>query len=256
VQDNTSKANISRSGNNFVYDFPDSQGLITETDPPCKDSRSRDEPIYQRPASFRFVPKVESTSERVLREAYEERVRSAFRHGHTIEPVKLEGSEYSVWEGLDAAARRTEAWNYELGNSRVIYGPKAPETHGMKRAFRVSESRKFFYAKNAFYIKQGLPLLSVTNYKGSFYFRDKKFLPIGIIRSGTDMTQQFVGSYCIDIYPNSNNSITFVLSNTTSEKSALYGVGREYPRGTVGRRGNTINIYTWTEQIPVLKDAR
>ena len=73
------------------------------------------------------------------------------------------------------------------------------------------------------------------------------FYPFGVLRAGRNPTQQFVGSYNIDIYPNQNNTITFVLTNVTSLKSGTYHIGPEYPRSTVGLGGNQTQIYTWTE---------
>src|SRR5262249_22459959 len=153
------------------------------------------EPLFARPSAFSFKPRSENPTERIMREQHEMKVRDAFKHGLAPPFIKLRGSEYDMWEGLDAAGRRTATWFYEWDQNRVVYGPNTPESNAMRDAFRVNEAREYFYKKNTSNINEGAELERVTNYSGSFYAFGK--IPVGIVRAGRDMTEQFVGSYCI-----------------------------------------------------------
>lgn len=112
----------------------------------------------------------------------------------------------------------------------------------MMSARRVNEARAFFYKKNADALANGKPLEAVTNYQGKFWLDD-------IVRSGLNPTQQFIGSYGIEITPVGDNQIRFDLSNNSSLKSFLYGIGPQYERGTLPAFGNMRQTYSWTEDL-------
>jgi hypothetical protein len=69
----------------------------------------------------------------------------------------------------------------------------------------------------------------------------------GLWNAGLNPTQQFVGSYRIDIYPDDGCKKTFVLSNTSSFRSFAYGIGPDWSRNTFGPMGNMSQTYSWTE---------
>jgi hypothetical protein len=213
--------------------FTDDEGLTIEV-PAKQDSRDASASSPRIPPDL--APRAEHPLEKIMREKYEQRARSAFAAGLTVPTVKVQGATWGD------AADMTADWFFEAGPERKIYRDGTPQVEDMKRAYRVNEARDFFYKKNSEARKKGQPLQAVTNYSGSFY-------PIGPLKAGKNPTQQFVGSYKIDIYPNKNSTVTFVLTNVTSMKSGTYHLGPEYPRGTKGVGGNQTQIYTWTESL-------
>lgn len=97
--------------------------------------------------------------------------------------------------------------------------------------------RDLFYQKNA-----GGTLDPVTNYSARFGVID--FL------TTTSPTQQFVGSYRMDVFAvDQGKSLMFVLNNTSSFKSFAYGAppAPAYERSTFGPAGNMRQTYWWTE---------
>ena len=220
------------AGGVTYIEFSDAEGLTIEASRPQTGTQQAAPPTPQLPADLR--PAAEHPLQKIMREKYEQRAREAFARGRTVPNVKLQGATWS-----DAVDMGME-WLLEAGVERRVYRPGSPQVEDMKHAHRVHEAREYFYSKNSERLKQRKPLEPVTDYSGSFY-------PFGVLRAGRNPTQQFVGSYNIDIYPNQNNTITFVLTNVTSLKSGTYHIGPEYPRNTVGLGGNQTQIYTWTE---------
>jgi len=72
-----------------------------------------------------------------------------------------------------------------------------------------------------------------------------KFFPTA---EGFNPIQQFVGSMRIDIFSNGQN-LTFIITNTTSFKSLMYGIAPDWSRDFMRAGGNTTNIYIWLENI-------
>ena len=217
----------------MYIDFSDDQGLTIEV-PSKKDPQQAPANSPRIPPDL--APRAEHPLERRMREKYEQRARAAFARGMSVPNVTPHGATWSD------AADMTMDWFFEEGPDRKVYRDGTPQIEDMKRAYRVNQARDFFYQKNAEARRKGQPLRPVTNYSGSFY-------PVGIIRAGNNPTQQFVGSYNIDIYPTGKNTVTFVLTNVTSVKSGTYHIRPEYPRGTKGVGGNQTQIYTWTEPL-------
>ena len=73
----------------------------------------------------------------------------------------------------------------------------------------------------------------------------------GLWNAGLNPTQQFVGSYRVDISVNGDGTATFTLTNVTSMTSLLYGYGPSWNRfahfPTPG--GNVTETFHWTEPI-------
>ena len=69
----------------------------------------------------------------------------------------------------------------------------------------------------------------------------------GLLAAGVNPTQQYVGDYRLDLYPQADGTILIVASNTTSLTSLLYGI---YPNAWNNPSGvpmgNYSQIYYWT----------
>lgn len=144
--------------------------------------------------------------------------------------------------GWGASARMTYDWMTGGGAANRHYDGSTSSAQNMMSARRVNEARAFFYKKNADALANGKPLESVTNYKGKFWLDD-------IVRSGLNPTQQFIGSYGIDITPVGDNQIKFDLSNNSSWKSFFYGIGTDHERDSRPAFGNMRQTYSWTEEL-------
>ena len=82
----------------------------------------------------------------------------------------------------------------------------------------------------------------MTGYKGSFGLS-------GLWNAGLDPIEQFVGTYRINIYNFSGNTLWFVLTNQTSMNSFLYDLGPSWQRSTWGPGGNMNQTYIWNEPV-------
>jgi len=135
-------------------------------------------------------------------------------------------------------------WITGTGPESRTFGPGSNQVNDMMGAPGVNKAREYFYKKNAGRLDSPCdqPLVPLTNYRPGFGLE-------GLWEAGTNSTQQFVGDYRVDIYPNSDGTITFVLNNTTSMTSFLYGKAPSWERSTFGPGGNMRQLYTWTEAL-------
>ena len=136
-------------------------------------------------------------------------------------------------------------WITGKGDERRTFGPGTPQVNDMRDATGVNRAKKYFYKKNAARLSMGcdpLSLEELTDYNPGFGLK-------GLIEAGLDPTEQFVGNYRVDVYPNADNTITIVLSNNTSMTSLLYSIGPSWDRSSFGPGGNMYQIYTWKEPI-------
>jgi len=118
------------------------------------------------------------------------------------------------------------------------FGPETPQTHDMMGAPGVQNALAYFNAKNRG--RGPGQQLSVTNYRAGFGI-------LGAIAAGNNPTQQFVGDYRLDLYPNKDGSITIYATNTTSLSSWLYHLypsALNLPNGFP--EGNATQVYYWT----------
>ena len=96
--------------------------------------------------------------------------------------------------------------------------------------------------------KQGLTLkgASVTDFKGKFGFSE-------LILAGTDIVEQFVGGFTLDLQMDEKGeNVLFILKNTTSETSASYHMTGSHdrdPNKSFDARGNLNQIFIWKEPI-------
>ncbi len=140
---------------------------------------------------------------------------------------------------VGTAAEMTLDWATGSGSSNTIF-IRTKVANAMSNSNWVNQARAFYY--NKYKGIGNLAGTSVTNFDGSFGLK-------GLLNAGFDPIEQFVGSYWVDIYNFSGKSLWFVLTNTTSFKSFLYGIGPEYNRSTFGPGGNTNQKYIWNEPI-------
>lgn len=115
------------------------------------------------------------------------------------------------------------------------FGPGTNQVNDMKDAPGVQKARDAFYQKNAG--KTCGDREPLTNYGAGFGLS-------GLWNAGLDPTEQFVGSYRVDITPNSDGTININLSNSTSFTSFSYGAGPSWNGGPGGTQSQN---YHWTE---------
>ena len=117
-------------------------------------------------------------------------------------------------------------------------------TKAMQDAPKVQEAWGLFLDKNADNIKNNKPSEALTDFGASFGLK-------GLFEAGSDITEQFVGSYDVNIYPNEDNKFaTIVITNTTSMKSFLYRLAPEYSREEFKLGGNIKQTFIFTRDIP------
>jgi hypothetical protein len=136
----------------------------------------------------------------------------------------------------------TADWATGRGADTRVFGPGSIQVIDMMDAPGVNDARAFFYNKNSAAIASGSygSLQSVTNYGASFGLTD--------LFTNSSPTQQFVGSYRVDVWPVNNGSdVMFVLNNNSSFKSFGYGVAPAWERSTFGPAGNMRQTYWWIE---------
>jgi hypothetical protein len=136
-------------------------------------------------------------------------------------------------------------WLSGRGPEHKVFVPPSNEVADMQKAPGVNQARQLFLQKNATNIATHQPLQPLTNVKA-------KFGVTSVVKAGTNSTQQFVGSYRVDVTPVNNNTVRFTLTNTTSFKSLAYGLGPDWNRSptTTTPGGNVDQVYTWTEHVP------
>jgi len=149
---------------------------------------------------------------------------------------------YRPWfQSADMAAQMTAEWATGTGPDFRMFGPGTPEVGNMMNAPGVERARDYFHNKN----KGNCPsdLEGVSNFAAGFGLK-------GFVQAGLDPTEQFVGSYRVDILPNSNGTKTIVLTNNTSMTSATYGLLPSASRNPLFQEfGTTTQHYIWTEPV-------
>lgn len=148
----------------------------------------------------------------------------------------------SLLQGWGNSLRMFADWALGRGVASRSYETCSAESQNMADAWDVNRARQCLYRKN-----EGLPFEKwepVTNFKGAFG-------PIELVAAGIDPTEQFVGSYRVDIFPQPDRKLRFEVTNNTSMESFLYGIGPDYEREDFRFGGNMRQTYTWTEPAEV-----
>ena len=125
-------------------------------------------------------------------------------------------------------------WALGTGPDVRVFGPGSIQVIDMIDAPGVNDAREIFYAKNG-----ATGMEHVTNYAARFGASD--------YFTTSSPTQQFVGSYRVDVFAVNQSQAMFVVNNTSSLKSLTAGVGPAYERSTFGPGGNMRQTYWWTE---------
>ncbi len=154
----------------------------------------------------------------------------------------------SRWDYLGHSWVEVLAWFGEWLNGKgeafKAFGPGSNAASDMKNAPGVNKARAFFRAKNKS-VRCCKDLSSVRNYKTTFGLA-------GLFAAGFNSTQQFIGRYRIDIFVSgckkNRCEIDFELTNTTSFKSFLYGIGPSWHREEFRFMGNVTQVIWWTEE--------
>lgn len=139
------------------------------------------------------------------------------------------------------AITMTYEWATGTGPDHRDFGPNSSEAAEMADAPGVLAAEALYRKKNALQIKNHCPASSfepVTNYAAHFGLT-------GLVESGLNPTEQFIGSYRVDVYPTEDGQMNVVINNTSSFRSFAYGVAPDWNRSTFGPMGNmsqTINI--------------
>lgn len=138
--------------------------------------------------------------------------------------------------GLTWGESLTYFWKWATGQPMPTdFGPGTNQVNDMMDAPGVQKAKEAFYKKNDG--KCGGGQEPLTNYKADFGLK-------GLWNAGLDPTEQFVGSYRVDITPNPDGSININLTNSTSFTSLSYGIG---PSWNGGSGGTQTQNYHWTE---------
>lgn len=146
----------------------------------------------------------------------------------------------SLLSGWFEALAMFRDWALGSGEQPRRFETCSIQSQNMSDAAGVTAARDLFYQKN-----EGRPFEQwepVTNYRGTFGLA-------GLVGAGADPTEQFVGSYRVDIFPDAGRNARFEVTNTTSIESFLYGLGPAYEREDLSYGGNMRQTYTWIEPI-------
>ena len=107
------------------------------------------------------------------------------------------------------------AWAFGQAPPNSVYGPGTNQSNDMMQSPGVANAINAFNQKNAG--KCPSQWSPVTSY-------DYKFGLKGLWNAGLNSTQQFVGTYSVDVWPSSNGTARVYVYNTTSMTSFLYGI--------------------------------
>ena len=147
----------------------------------------------------------------------------------------------SAWEN---DAWMLTNWAFGIGPRHLYFGPRSLATKQMEQSPGVQAAITMFYAKN-----HGVACCrNLRSYTGFGYH----FGVSNIFQSNA--TEQFVGSYTVNIYPNTVTGVVTVdVWNNTSMKSLLYGIGPAWQRSSFRPGGNMAQTYWWTFKYPCRK---
>lgn len=145
--------------------------------------------------------------------------------------------------GLDWATSSGMTWDWLSGTGSVdrSFGPGSSPVTEMKNAPGVQAARDLFDRKNKNNSNCDCGELDpVTNFAASFGLK-------GLWSAGFNPTQQFIGSYRVDIFSYEGCKRLIIITNTSSFKSFGYGIAPDWSRDTFGPMGNMSQTYWWIE---------
>jgi len=144
----------------------------------------------------------------------------------------------------------TDQWFLGFGPINTVFPANHPMTKDMMNAPGIKDARVAFYRKymQLYKSKKFGNSASLTNYSVSFGLE-------GVLMAGANLTQQFVGSYDVNIYTSDDaKSLLFVVDDSKSITSAYYhlpfltNVERD-PSAEYSMMGNTYQRYIWSEPV-------
>lgn len=146
-----------------------------------------------------------------------------------------------TWE---QTLRMTHQWANGTAPPLQWFGPNTKQTQDMQNAPGVQDALLFWQNKNS---AAGTCACgqqhSVTGYDVSFGLS-------GYINAGSNPTQQFVGSYSVDIYPDQHGNVEVMVKNTTSLTSFFAQLWPDSWNPPAGQLyGNYTQYYTWTQPL-------
>ena len=128
-------------------------------------------------------------------------------------------------------------WAFGIGPRHLYLGPHSLATKQMEQSPGVQTAIMMFYAKN-----HGVTCCRNLRRYTDFGYH---FGVENIFQSNA--TEQFVGSYTVNIVPNKVTGVVKVtVWNKTSLESLLYGKGPAYERSTLPIGGNMEQTFWWT----------
>jgi RHS repeat-associated protein len=131
-------------------------------------------------------------------------------------------------------------WMLGLGKDDILFEENRI-ADAMRNAWRVNEAREYFY--NKYNGVDDLSNASVTNFSGAFGIK-------GLFKAGIDPVEQFIGSYRVDINAiEGGNYLQFTLTNTTSFKSLMYGIGPDWERDSFSPMSNVSQSLIFIEPV-------
>jgi hypothetical protein len=164
-------------------------------------------------------------------------------------------NDYPLTLSKDRCHDLVNSYLLGLGEENRIYLPDHQMTRQLQDAYHVAKARSFFYDKYKHAYGNGAALkgASVTCYDGYFTI-------IPFILAGTDLVEQFVGSYKLDMQVDSSGKqVLFILKNTTGNESAFFHlpfVHDIYRKPGVRTRGGNLNqVYIWQEPLAQVMEA-
>lgn len=166
---------------------------------------------------------------------------STYAYGNNNPLSNIDPTGLSWWGATKDAAVLTAEWATGTGPQHQDFGPDSNEAEEMQNAPGVLGAEALYRKKNAQKIKNHCDpstFQPVTNYAARFGLT-------GLVESGVNPTEQFIGSYRVDVYPAGDGQMDVVLNNTSSFQSFAYGVGPDWDRSQFGPMGNmsqTIHI--------------
>ena len=148
-------------------------------------------------------------------------------------------TQFAPWPS-DSVPRLFFDWLNGVGPLQRTFGGESPLTAQMMDSVGMDYARTAYLALNS-----GGCCAPLVNFPYSF-----EFGLLGPFDAGFNLTQQFVGSYTVSIYPNGDGMTADVfIQNPTSVNSALYHVpallGFQNP--TSGMGATQTQVFHWTE---------
>ena len=181
---------------------------------------------------------------------------SVSAHYMQSDPIGLAGGSFSTYAyvggnpisrvdptGLDwsTSAGMTWDWLTGTGPDMQMFGPGSSPSSEMKNAPGVDAARDLYNQKNKDQTKCDCENAQpVSDFAAHFGLK-------GLWKAGLNPTEQFIGSYRIDIIPQAGCKKMFVISNTSSFQSFAYGVAPDWGRSKFGPMGNISQTIWWIE---------